>query len=125
MFREGGNMKIKVGDIFYDNRGITSFYQVVQIYKSGRIRIREIEKIETPTGYEGELKAAPIPDKFKPNTKYDKNNKHPRIKNNDKGTIKVVQQFSNGDYYINFYTGWADFYKGEPVISNYWIKWMN
>lgn len=118
-------MKIKVGDIFYDNRGITSFYQVVQIYKSGRIRIREIEKIETPTGYEGELKAAPIPSKFKPNTKYDKNNKHPRIKNNDKGTIKVVQQFSNSDYYINFYTGWADFYKGEPVISNYWIKWMN
>lgn len=115
---------IKVGDIFYDNRGITSFYQVVQVYKSGRVRIREIEKVETPTECEGELKAAPIPNKFKPKKDNDKNDKYARIKNNDKGTIKVIQQFSNGDYYISFYTGWADFYKGEPVISNYWSVWM-
>lgn len=118
-------MKIKVGDIFYDNRGITSFYQVVQVYKSGRIRIREIEMVETPTEREGELKAAPILNKFKSKTESNKNDKHPRIKNNDKGVIKVIRQFSNGDYYINFYTGWADFYKGKPIISNYWIKYID
>lgn len=118
------NNKIKVGDIFYDNRGITSFYQVVQVYKSGRVRIREIEKVETPTECEGELKAAPIPNKFKPKKDNDKNDRYARIKNNDKGTIKVIQQFKDGDYYISFYTGWADFYKGEPVISNYWSVWM-
>ena len=116
--------KIKVGDVFYDNRGITRFYQVVQVYKSGRIRIREIEKKEKSTEYEKELKAEPILNKFKPNKDYDKNDRYARIKNNDKGTIKVVKQFSNGDYYISFYTGWGDIYKGKPVISNYWIKWM-
>ena len=118
------NNKIKVGDVFYDNRGITTFYQVVQVYKSGRVRIREIEKEERPTEYENELKAKPILNKFKPKIENNINDRHARIKNNDKGTIKVVKQFSNGDYYISFYTGWGDIYKGEPVISNYWIKWI-
>jgi len=118
------NNKIKVGDIFYDADGIVDFYQVVQVYDSGRVRIREIEKIETPTDCGYEFKAVPIPDKFKPKIENDKNDRYANIKDNDKGAIKVVQQFSNGDYYISFYTGWANLYKGKPVISSYWYVWM-
>ncbi len=121
-------MKIKVGDIFYDNNGIVNFYQVVQVYNSGRVRIREIEKEETPTECGYEFKATPILNKFKPKRKYDKNdrynNRYIRIKDNDKGTIKVVQQFSDDEYYIDFYVGYAKLYKGEPVISSYWSVWM-
>lgn len=117
-------MKIKVGDIFCDNSGIINFYQVVQIYDSGRVRIREIEKIETPTECGYEFKAIPIPNKFKPKKEYNKNDRYANIKDNDKGTVKLVQQFSDGDYYIDFYAGWANLYKGKPVISSYWSVWM-
>ena len=118
-------MKIKVGDIFYDNSGIVNFYQVVKVYESGRVRIREIEKIEkeTPVGYE--FLATPIPNKFKPKKEYSESDlRYADIKDNDKGAIKVVQQFSSGEYYIDFYGGWANLYKGEPVISSYWSVWM-
>lgn len=39
--------KIKVGEIFYNNYfgdGIASFYQVIKVYESGRVKVREIEK---------------------------------------------------------------------------------
>ena len=79
--------KIKVGDIFYDDDGIAKFYQVVQVYKSGRVRIREIEKVETPTECGYEFKATPIPNLFKPKREYEKNDRYARIKDNDKGAI--------------------------------------
>jgi hypothetical protein len=69
-------MKIKVGDIFYDNNGIVNFYQVVQVYDSGRVRIREIEKEEIPTECGYEFLATPVPSKFKPKREYDKNDRY-------------------------------------------------
>lgn len=117
-------MKIKVGDIFYDDNGIANFYQVVQVYDSGRIRIREIEKEETPTECGYEFKATPILNKFKPKRDCDKNDRYARIKDNDKGAIKTVQQFSDGEYYINFYVGYARLYTGKSVTSSYWNVWM-
>lgn len=118
------NNKIKVGDIFYDADGIVSFYQVVQVYDSGRVRIREIEKEEIPTECGYEFLATPVPNKFKPKEEKGNNDRYASIKDNDKGAIKMVQQFPNGDYYISFYVGWANLYKGEPVISSYWYVWM-
>lgn len=118
-------MKIKVGDIFYDDAGIANFYQVIQVYDSGRVRIREIEKEETPTECGYEFNATPIPNKFKPKREYAKiEEKYVRIKDNDKGVVKLVQEFSDGEYYINFYIGYAKLYKGNPVISSYWSVWM-
>ena len=118
-------MKIKVGDIFYDDNGIANFYQVIQVYESGRVRIREIEKEETPTECGYEFLAKPILNKFKPKKEYDKMQLHyADIKDNDKGTIKTVQQFSDGEYYIDFYVGYARLYTGKPVISSYWNVWM-
>ena len=118
--------KIKVGDIFYDNSGIASFYQVVQVYDSGRVRIREIEKEESTESENGyEFKAIPVPNKFKPKVEYSKHELlYAVVKDNDKGTIKKLQQFSDGEYYIDFYGGLANLYKGEPVISSYWSVWM-
>ena len=118
--------KIKVGDIFYDANGITSFYQVVQVYESGRVRIREIEKEESTESENGyEFKAIPVPNKFKPKVEYSKHDLlYAVVKDNDKGAIKKLQQFSDGEYYIDFYGGWANLYKGKPVISSYWSVWM-
>ena len=116
-------MKIKVGDIFYDDNGIASFYQVVQVYKSGRVRIREIEKIETPTECGYEFNAVPVPNKFKVKEETDKVDRFTRIKDNNKGAIKLVQEY-NGKYYIDFYVGSAYLYEGNSVISSYWSVWM-
>lgn len=117
-------MKIKIGDIFYRNNGIASFYQVVQVYESGRVRIREIEKEETPTECGYEFLAKPILNKFKPKKEYDKMQLHyADIKDNDKGTIKLVQKFEDGTIYINFSTELGYLYK-KPVISSYWSVWM-
>ena len=118
--------KIKVGDIFYDNSGIACFYQVVQVYDSGRIRIREIEKEESTESENGyEFKSVPVPNKFKPKREYNQHELlYVAVKDNDKGTIKKLQQFSDGEYYIDFYAGYAKLYKGKPVISSYWSVWM-
>ena len=114
------NNKIKVGDIFCDDNGVASFYQVVQIYNSGRVRIREIEKNETPTECGDTFKATPIPNKFKPKEEYKKIDNYVRIKDNDKGTIKLIQQFDDGNFFISFYTGYACIYIGKAVNSTYY-----
>lgn len=116
--------KVKVGDIFYDDNGIANFYQVVQVYDSGRVRIREIEKTETPTECGYEFKASPISNEFKPKIEGVKVDRYTRIKDNDKGVIKVIQEFDDGEYYIDFYIGYAKLYKNKPIISSYWSVWM-
>lgn len=65
-------MNIKIGDIFYENRGIAHFYQVVKVYESGRVKIREIDKEETKSNGGYEMIAKPIKDKFLPKREYQK-----------------------------------------------------
>lgn len=111
-------MKIKVGDIFYENLGIASFYQVVKVYESGRVRIRKIEKEEKETECGYEFLATPIPNKFCP-----KEERYIDVKNNDKGFIKLVK-YIDKEPIIEFSASYAHLYKGEPIISSYWYVWV-
>lgn len=65
-------MKVKVGDIFYENDGPARFFQVVKVYESNRVRIRQIEKTETKTKCGYEFLAEPKKDCFLPKKEYDK-----------------------------------------------------
>ena len=119
-------MKIKENDIFYSNTGIVTFYQVVKVYESGRIRIKKIEKIETPTECGYEFLAKPLKNKFCPNEEISEVNKHDMdIIDNDKGVIKLVKYFDDGIPFIDLKCNdWATLYEGKPVISSYWYVWM-
>lgn len=119
-------MNIKVGDIFYSSGGITNFYQVVKVYDNGRIRIRKIKKVEEPTDCRYEFLAKPLKNKFCPKKEYDESDKrYIDIMDNEKGTVKTIQYFSDNEPYINLKCNkWANLYKGDSVISSYWSVWM-
>ena len=123
--------KIKENDIFYSRQGITVFYQVVKVYESGRVRIREIEKVEKPTECGYEFLATPLKNKFCPKREISEEDKKYYIDNyidiidNDKGAIKLVKFFDDDSPYISLKGhDYATLYEGEPVISNYWYVWM-
>lgn len=118
--------KIKVGDIFYSNYfndGLATFYQVVKVYESGRVRIREIEKEEKKTEFDCEFLATPLPNKFCPKRELDTIGGRADIQDNDKGTIKLVQ-YSDNKPFLSFSTRNAYLYEGKPVISSYYYIWM-
>lgn len=118
-------MKIKEGDIFYSGRGIAVFYQVVKVYDSGRVRIREIDKTEVPTEVGYEFLATPIKDKFLKKEKRNKRNAYVGdIIDNDKGVIKLVKYFDDGSAYIEFIGSIAYLYEDKPVISSYYYVWL-
>lgn len=118
-------MMIKVGDIFYVNHGIAAFYQVVKVYESGRVRIREIEKEEKETECGYEFLATPIPNKFCPKREVEEFEKrYFNVVDNDKGAIKLIQYYDDGTPYISFLTENGYLYDGEPVISSYYYVWM-
>lgn len=117
-------MNIKIGDIFYENRGIAHFYQVVKVYESGRVKIREIDKEETKSNCGYEMIAKPIKDKFLPKRDYQEfEKKYVEIMDNDKGVIKKIDYYKNNPI-IEFKTSIADLWKGNDVISNYYNIWM-
>ncbi len=111
-------MKIKVGDIFYENNGIAIFYQVVKVYESGRVKIRRIKEkeIKWVSGYEKEV----LPD-------IDNFSKEDKLLNssNNKGVIRLVDTETCSKPCIcikyNCY-GWL--WDGKPIISSYWDIWM-
>lgn len=103
-------MKIKVGDIFYSNgseRYPARFYQVLKVYESGRVRIREIEKKEIKQVSVYDMLAIPVVNSFKEDSKE---------------TLKVVSYDGDNDPYL-FFSSYAiaKLYKGEPVISSYYF----
>lgn len=110
-------MKIKVGDVFYENHGLARFYQVIKVYESGRVKIRRIEEKEVKwiSGYEKEV----MPD-------INNFSKEDRLldSNDNKGVIRLVD-YSCSEPCIcitsNCY-GWL--WDGKPVISSYWYIWM-
>lgn len=110
-------MKIKVGDIFYDNNGLAIFYQVVKVYESGRVKVRRIEEKELKwiSGYEKEV----LPD-------IDNFSKEDRLldSSDNKGVIRLVDyNCSKPSICIkNNCYGWL--WDGKPVISSYWYIWM-
>ena len=112
-------MEIKVGDIFYNNyynSGLASFYQVVKVYISGRVRIRrnEEKEIEWINGYE--KKVMPDINNFCKKGGF-------IIKDNSKGTIKKVDfSCSSPSIDLGRYAGWL--WDGEPIISSYYYVWM-
>ncbi len=112
-------MKIKVGDIFYNNyynSGLASFYQVVKVYESGRVKIRRIEEkeIEWINGYEK---------KVMPDINNFCKEGGSIIKDNSKGTVKKVD-FSHNSPSIDLDhdPGWL--WDGEPIISSYYYIWV-
>lgn len=117
-------MNIKVGDIFYENDGPARFFQVVKVYESNRVRIREIEKIETKTKCGYEFLAEPKIDCFLPKEELDDIEKrYADIVDNDKGTIKLIKYFKNEPIIDLKYT-YAELWDGEPIISSYYMGWM-
>ena len=119
-------MKIKVGDIFYENHGIATFYQVIKVYDSGRVRIREIESELGKKISSYEFEAMPIINKFKPKVESTNNNYYKDIKDNDKGTIKVINYFNDGIPFLDLKGtySYATLWDGKPVISSYYYVWM-
>lgn len=120
-------MKIKIGDIFYENHGIATFYQVVKVYDSGRVRIREIESELGKKISSYEFEAMPIINKFKAKEELSKTDAYSRdIKDNDKGTIKVVNYFDDGTPFLDLKGtySYASLWDGKPVVSSYWYVWM-
>lgn len=117
-------MKIKVGDIFYENDGPVRFYQVVKIYDSNRVRIRQIEKIETKTKCGYEFLAEPKKDCFLPRKELDDLEKrYADIVDNDKGVIKLIQ-YSENQPIIKLKNIYAELWDGRLVISSYYMGWM-
>lgn len=119
-------MKIKVGDIFYENRGIAKFYQVIKVYESGRIRIRKIESEEYRTECSYEFLATPLPNKFCPKEEISELGKlYADIIDNDKGAVKLVKYLNDNTPFIEFYGGFhAYLYDGKPIISSYYDVWV-
>lgn len=117
-------MKVKVGDIFYDNKGIALFYQVVKVYESGRVRIRQIDKEERETECGYEMLAKPIPNSFLPKREYEEfEKKYIRILDNEKGTIKEIKEWK-GKPIIEFKHSICELWNHEEVISSYYNIWM-
>ena len=108
-------MNIKIGDIFYENRGIAHFYQVVKVYESGRVKIREIDKEETKSNCGYEMIAKPIKDKFLPKRDYQEF---------EKKYVEIKIDYYKNNPIIEFKTSIADLWKGNDVISNYYNIWM-
>ena len=109
-------MKVKVGDVFYENNGLARFYQVVKVYESGRVKIRRIEEkeIKWVSGYEKEV--MPDINNFSSEDRV--------LENDNKGVIRLVDySYSEPCICINYNSyGWL--WDGKPVISSYWYVWM-
>lgn len=117
-------MKVKVGDIFYDNNGVARFFQVVKVYESGRIRIRQIDKEEHKTECGYEMIAKPIPNSFLPKREYEEFEKrYVDILDNEKGAIKEIREWK-GKPIIEFKYSICEQWNNEKVISSYYNIWM-
>ena len=110
-------MKIKVGDIFYENHGLARFYQVVKVYESGRVKIRRVEEKELRwiSGYEKEV----LPD-------INNFSKEDRLldSSDNKGVIRLVDYSCSKPCICITYNCYGWLWDGEPVISSYWYIWM-
>lgn len=111
-------MKIKVGDVFYENDGLARFYQVIKVYDSGRVKLRRIEEKEIRwiSGYEKEV----MPD-------INNFSKEDRIfkSDNTKGIIRLVDYESCSKPCITLnYNSFGWLWDGKPIISSYWSIWM-